>query len=181
MLAWASLPPTCHQSVYHVLFWICTTRTLHMPKPAKPSLSQNEVKVLKLKPCQSYAWPYHGHVLWLDTADLSDHGPIIALQALQVRLDQWPSFTGMEHGAPYILWIFVLNNLQFGAVKLSSWGWFHQKSRFRKVGWFLWVALPIQGCFDLGTSLCVVKKMIRVSIPHGVSHVGNLSLRTTSA
>ena len=35
--------------------------------------------------------------LWLDIADLSDHGPIIALQ---VRLDQWPSFTGMEHHAP---------------------------------------------------------------------------------
>ena len=28
-------------------------------------------------------------------ADLSDHGPIIALQ---VQLGQWPSFTGMEHG-----------------------------------------------------------------------------------
>ena len=27
-----------------------------------------------------------GHVLWLDTTDLSDHGPIIALQALKVRL-----------------------------------------------------------------------------------------------
>ena len=36
-----------------------------------------------------------------DTADLSDHGPIIALQALQVRLGQWPSFTGMEYGAPH--------------------------------------------------------------------------------
>ena len=30
-----------------------------------------------------------------DTADLSDHG----LQALKVRLGQWQSFTGMEHGA----------------------------------------------------------------------------------
>ena len=29
----------------------CTTRMLHMPKPAKPSLSQNEVGVLKLKLC----------------------------------------------------------------------------------------------------------------------------------
>ena len=57
-----------------------------MPKPAKPSLSQNEVEVLKLK---------------LDTADLSDHGPIIVLQALQVRLGKWPSFTGMEHGASH--------------------------------------------------------------------------------
>ena len=37
---------------------------------------------------------------WRDTADLSDHGPIIALQVLQVRLGQWPSFTGMEHGTP---------------------------------------------------------------------------------
>ena len=30
---------------------------------------------------------------WLDTADLSDHGPVIALQ---VCLGQWTSFTGME-------------------------------------------------------------------------------------
>ena len=29
-------------------------------------------------------------------ADLSDHGPVIALQ---VGLGQWQSFTGMEHGA----------------------------------------------------------------------------------
>ena len=42
-----------------------------------------------------------GHVRWFDTADLSDHGTIFALQALQVRLGQWPSFTGMEHGAPH--------------------------------------------------------------------------------
>ena len=27
----------------------CSARTRHMPKPAKPSLSQNEVEVLKLK------------------------------------------------------------------------------------------------------------------------------------
>ena len=39
-----------------------------------------------------------GHILCLDTANLSDHGPIVALQALQVRLGKWPSFTGMEHG-----------------------------------------------------------------------------------
>ena len=37
-------------------------------------------------------------MLWLDTADLSDHGPIILLQ---VRLGRWPSFTGMEHGTPH--------------------------------------------------------------------------------
>ena len=69
----------------------CTTRSLHLFKPAKPSLSQTEV--LKLKLCQQLAWPYHGHILWLGTADLSDHGHIIALQALQVHLGQWPSLT----------------------------------------------------------------------------------------
>ena len=36
--------------------------------------------------------------MWLATADLSDHGPVLALQ---VCLGQWPSFTGMEHGAPH--------------------------------------------------------------------------------
>ena len=64
-----------------------------MPKPAKPSLSQNEVMFP-----QAQAVPV---TRVADTADLSDHGPIIALQALQVRLGQWPSFTGMEYGAPH--------------------------------------------------------------------------------
>ena len=40
-------------------------------------------------------------------ADLSDHGPIIALQALQVRLGQWPSFTGIEHGAPHSRAVYI--------------------------------------------------------------------------
>ena len=46
-------------------------------------LSQNEVKALMLELCQELAWPYCGHIPRLDTADLSDHGPVIALQALQ--------------------------------------------------------------------------------------------------
>ena len=70
-----------------------------MPKPAKPPLSQNEAEALKLKPCQQLARPHPGHILWLHTADPSDHGPTIALQAQQVRLGKWPSFTGTEHGA----------------------------------------------------------------------------------
>ena len=40
----------------------CTTRMLHMPKPVKPSLSQNGVKVLKLKLCQLLTWPYSGRI-----------------------------------------------------------------------------------------------------------------------
>ena len=40
-------------------------------------------------------WPYPHD----DTVDMSDHGPIVGLQVLQVRLGQWPSFTGMEYGA----------------------------------------------------------------------------------
>ena len=49
--------------------------------------------------------------MWLDTADMSDHGPIIALEALQVRLGQWPSFTGMEHGAPQARAIYMVMGL----------------------------------------------------------------------
>ena len=45
MLAWTSLPLVCHQSVYITCCSDCTTRTLHMPKPAKPSLFQKEVEV----------------------------------------------------------------------------------------------------------------------------------------
>ena len=79
MLVWASLPPPVI-NLYITCCSDCTTRTLHMPKPGKPSLSQNEVEVLKLKLCQQLTWPYCGHIL-------SDHGPIIALH---VCLGQWP-------------------------------------------------------------------------------------------
>ena len=92
-----------------------------MPKPGKPSLSQNEVEVLKLKLCQKFARPLRGHVLWLDTADLSDHGPIIALQALQVRLGQWPSFTGMEHGAPYARGVYMATCLVREVAGCENW------------------------------------------------------------
>ena len=40
-------------------------------------------------------------LLWFDIADLSDHGPVIVLQALKVCLDQWPSFTCIEHHTLY--------------------------------------------------------------------------------
>ena len=76
----------------------CTTRTFHMSKPAKLSFSQNKIKVLKLKLCQQLAWSYWCHILWPNAKDLFHHGPVILLQALQVPLCQWPSFTGMEHG-----------------------------------------------------------------------------------
>ena len=35
-------------------------------------------------------------IIWLDTADLSDYGPNIALQVLQVRLSQGPSFASKK-------------------------------------------------------------------------------------
>ena len=47
---------------------------------------------------QAQALPVAGLTLWLGTTDLSDHGPVIALQ---VHLGQWPSFSGLEYG--YIL------------------------------------------------------------------------------
>ena len=47
-------------------------------------------------------------VLWLDTVDLFDHGPVIALQ---VPLGHWPSFTGMKHGAPYIRAVYMATGL----------------------------------------------------------------------
>ena len=63
----------------------CTTRTPHMSKRAKPSLSQNEVKVLELMLCKYL-------VFWFDISNLSDHDSAIALQALQARLGQCPGF-----------------------------------------------------------------------------------------
>ena len=46
-----------------------------------------------------------------DTAELSDHDPIIALLPLQVRLGQWPRFTGMEHGAPHTRAVYMATGL----------------------------------------------------------------------
>ena len=92
-----------------------------MPKPAKPSLFQNEFEVLKLKFCQKLDLPYHGQILWLDTADLSDHGPIIALQALQVRLGQWPSFTAMEHGALHTRAVYMTTGLVREVAGCENW------------------------------------------------------------
>ena len=56
-----------------------------------------------------------------DTADLSDHGPVIALQPLQVRLGQWPRFTGMEHGAPHTRAVYMATDLVREVLGCESW------------------------------------------------------------
>ena len=56
-----------------------------------------------------------------DTADLSDHSPIIALQALQVRLGQWPSFNGMEHGAPHARAVYMATGLVREVAGCENW------------------------------------------------------------
>ena len=65
--------------------------------------------------------------MWLDIADMSDHGPIIALQALQVRLGQWPSLTGMEHGAPHTRAVYMAMGLVRELPKILT-GCFHKRS-----------------------------------------------------
>ena len=68
MSTWASL--TLHAFNFYITCCSCsdcTPWTLHISKPANPSFSQSEVKVLKLKLCQQLPWPYCGHILWLDT------------------------------------------------------------------------------------------------------------------
>ena len=57
----------------------------------------------------------------LDTADLSDHGPIIALQALQVLLGQWSSFTGIEHGAPHARAVYISTCLVREVAGCENW------------------------------------------------------------
>ena len=57
----------------------------------------------------------------LDTAYLSDHGPIIALQVLQVGIGQWPSFTGMEHGAPHTRAVYMATGLVREVVGCENW------------------------------------------------------------
>ena len=66
-----------------------------MPKPAKPSLPQNEVEVLKLTVAIS-----SGLILQL-----------CLIMALQVCLGQLPSFTGMEHGAPHAKAVYMATGL----------------------------------------------------------------------
>ena len=55
---------------------------------------------------------------WLDTADLSYHGPIIALQ---VGLGQWPSFTGMEHGVPHARAVYMATGLVREVAGCENW------------------------------------------------------------
>ena len=87
-------PPACHQSVYHML-------TVPLERSTCPNQQSLSIKMRLRSSSLSFAsssldltvatcilWL----TLWLDTADLSEHGPVIALQ---VRLGQWPSFTGM--------------------------------------------------------------------------------------
>ena len=56
-----------------------------------------------------------------ETAYLSDHGPVIALQALQVRLSQWPSFTVMEHGAPHARAVYMATGLVREVAGCENW------------------------------------------------------------
>ena len=56
-------------------------------------------------------------------ADLSDHGPVIALQAMQVRLGQWPSFTGMEHRASHARAVYM-DQLSVIILKTNFWSSF---------------------------------------------------------
>ena len=71
-------------------------------------LTEHHFEFLSLKKPAELIWPYHCYILWFDTADLSDHGPIIALQ---VRLGQWQSFTGMEHGPPHARAVYLATGL----------------------------------------------------------------------
>ena len=86
---WPQLPPTC---ISHAV--------LAVPQECFTCPNQRSLLSLKMRSrSSSYArssldLKYCGHILWLDTADLSDHGPVIALQ---VQLGQWSSFTGMEY------------------------------------------------------------------------------------
>ena len=64
--------------------------------PLEHSTCPNQGSHLSLSKPQAQACPYCGHILWFDTADLSDHGRNAASSS---TLGQWPSCTGMEHGA----------------------------------------------------------------------------------
>ena len=50
-----------------------------------------------------------------------DHVPIIAFQALQVRLGKWPSFTGMEHGAPHTRAVYMATGLVREVAGCEKW------------------------------------------------------------
>ena len=54
-------------------------------------------------------------------ADMSDYCPIISLQALQVCLGQWPSFTGMKHGAPHARAVYMATGLVREVARCENW------------------------------------------------------------
>ena len=84
-----------------------------MPKPAKP-LS------LKMR-LRSSSSSFASNLLDLTMAmssGLPDHGPIIVLQ---VRFGQWPSFTGMEHGAPHTRFVYMATCLVREVAGCENW------------------------------------------------------------
>ena len=46
---------------------------------------------------------------------------LIALQALQVGLGQWPSFTGMEHGVPHARAVYMATGLIREVAECENW------------------------------------------------------------
>ena len=50
--------------------------------------------------------------------DLSDHGPIIVLQAC---LGQWPSFTGMKHGTLHTRAVYMATGLAREVAGCENW------------------------------------------------------------
>ena len=75
-----------------------------MSIPAEPFLLQNVVQILNAKPRKWLTGSGSDNVLWLDTAALADHCPVILLQMLEVWLCQWPSLTApLSDHCPVIL------------------------------------------------------------------------------
>ena len=62
--------------------------------------------------------PLDPHLFWLDTADLSDHGSVFALQ---VRLGQWPSFTGLKHGTPHTRAVYIATGFVRDVAGCENW------------------------------------------------------------
>ena len=58
--------------------------------------------IILLQVFRSSFLDHGGHILSLDIADLSDHGPVMALKGLKFGLvNGQVSFTSMEHGTPH--------------------------------------------------------------------------------
>ena len=110
-------PPPCPQSAYHKCHAVLIA-------PLERSTCPNQRSILSLKMrSRSSSSSFASNSLDRTVATSSGLIPQICLIiiALQVCLGQWPSFTGMEHGAPHARAVYMATRLVREVAGCENW------------------------------------------------------------